>query len=184
MYILATTSKYQNNVKYYTKSGDTYTLLIVGTDYNVGDTITGTKYQAVEYNKLYMRSWGSTSAYTEFPYEVDGNNNLPEHDMSQNDVDFESYTNTKGVTIRNRVRHDVPSLDFNVPSMSGAELHNLFEYTKNESFEAYYFDEDAWNFVTKRVYRSGTIKYHRYYIDPSDPLKNQYTNVQFSLIEL
>ena len=42
MYILATTTKYQKDVKYYTKSGNTYTLLVAGTDYQVGGTITGT----------------------------------------------------------------------------------------------------------------------------------------------
>ncbi|MBO7079783.1 MAG: hypothetical protein J6W64_08260 [Bacilli bacterium] len=181
MYILATTTKYQKDVKYYTKSGNTYTLF---TNYNVGDTITGTKYQAVEYNKLYLRTWGSSETYKEFPYQIDGNNNLPEHDVSQNDVDLDAYTNTKGVTIRNRVRHDVPSLDFNVPTMTGEELHNFFDYTKNENFEAYYFDESNWNFVSKKVYRSGTVKYHRYYMDANDPLKNIYTNIQFSFIEL
>lgn len=135
------------------------------------------------YNKLYLRDWGSSSSYTEFPYAIDGVNTLPEHDVSQNDVDLDAYTNTKGKTIRNRVRHDVTSLDFNIPTMTGTELHNFFSYTEDQWFEGYYFDESAWNFVSKKMYRSGTVKYHKYYVDSSDPTKNIYTNVQFSFIE-
>lgn len=135
------------------------------------------------YDKLYIRNWGSSGSYSEFPYTINGNNNLPEHDMSQNDVDLDAYTNTAGKTIRNRVRHDVTSIDFNVPTMSGSELHSLFTLTQNQWFDCYYFDESRWDFVSKKMYRSGTIKYHRYYIDTSDPTKNTYTNVQFSFIE-
>ena len=63
MYILATSTTYEKNVKYYTKSGDTYTLLVEGTDYNVGDTITGTKYEATKYDVLYIRTHGSNTPY-------------------------------------------------------------------------------------------------------------------------
>ena len=88
-----------------------------------------------KYSKLYLRPLGSSGAYSEFPYEIDGRNGMPEHDVSQNDVDLDAYTNTKGRTIRNRVRHDVTSLDFNVPTMTGSELHNFFEYTKDQWFD-------------------------------------------------
>lgn len=134
-------------------------------------------------SKLYLRNWGSSGAYTEFPYAINGVNSTPEHDVTQNDVDLDAYTNTKGKTIRNRVRHDVTSLDFNVPTMTGSELHNFFEYTKNQWFDCYYFDESRWAFVSKKMYRSGTVKYHKYYIDDNNPNNNQYTQIQFSFIE-
>ena len=136
-----------------------------------------------EYDKMYIRKWGSSGAYSEFPYQINGINTLPEHDMSQNDVDLDSYTNTKGKTIRNRVRHDVTSIDFEIPTWSGSELHNFLEYTKDVWFDCLYFDESRWDFVSKKMYRSGTVKYHRYYIDKTDPLKNIYQNVGFSFIE-
>jgi len=183
MYILATSNKYKDKVKYYSKSGNTYTLLVAGTDYTIGTTITGTVYQNPQYDKMYMRNWGSSGAYTEFPYTINGINNLPEHDMTFNDVDFEAYTNTKGYTIRNRVRHDVISADFTVPTMSGAELHTLLNSTKNQYFDCLLFSESDWEFVSKKMYRSGTIKLHKYYIDESSPDKNIYQNVQFSFVE-
>ena len=136
-----------------------------------------------EYDKMYLRKWGSSGAYNEFPYEIAGVNTLPEHDVSANDVDLDSYTNTKGKIIRNRVRHDVASVDFNVPTMSGAELHNLLEYTKDAWFDCYFFYESNWNFTSKKMYRSGTIKWHKYYVDKENPNNNIYTNVQFSFIE-
>lgn len=136
-----------------------------------------------EYDKMYLRKWGSSGAYNEFPYEIAGVNTLPEHDVSANDVDLDSYTNTKGKTIRNRVRHDVASVDFNVPTMSGTELHNLLEYTKDAWFDCYFFYESNWDFTSKKMYRSGTIKWHKYYVDKENPNNNIYTNVQFSFVE-
>ena len=145
-----------------------------------------------EYDKLYIRPYGSSGAYAELPYtveyydengELQTQNTLPENDVSVNDVDLDAYTNTGGYTVRNRVRHDVPSLDFNIPTMSGEELHMLFNGTTTVWLECIFFYEPAWDFVTKKMYRSGTVKYHRYYVDKSDPDKNIYQNVQFSLIE-
>lgn len=43
-YYVTMDSKYKTGVDYYTKSGSTYTKLTAGTDYTVGDAITGTKY--------------------------------------------------------------------------------------------------------------------------------------------
>ena len=183
MYILATTTKYKEETRYYSKSGDTYTLLVEGTDYNVGDTITGTVYEACEYDRIYIRSYGSSGTYTALPYIINGIETLPENDVSANDVDLDAYTNTAGYTVRNRVRHDVPSLDFNVPTMSGKELHLLFDGTTTVWLDCIFFYEPAWAFVTKKMYRSGTVKYHRYYVDKLDPEKNIYQSVQFSLIE-
>ena len=117
MYLLATTTTYQKDTKYYSKSGDTYTLLVENTDYTVGSTITGTVYEAAQYNLLYTRPWGSNDAYKRFSYVIDGVNTLPEHDMGANDVDLDAYTNTAGYTVRNRVRHDVATLEFNVETM-------------------------------------------------------------------
>lgn len=136
-----------------------------------------------EYDKIYLRPWGSSGSYYEFPYKVGDINTIPENDISQNDVDLDSYTNTEGKTIRNRVRHDVTSIDFDIETMSGEELHNFFEYTKDAWFDCYYFDESAWRFISKKMYRSATVKYHRYYIDKENPLKNIYQNIQFSFIE-
>lgn len=136
-----------------------------------------------EYDKIYIRPWGSSSSYEEFPYSIDGvNNTLPEFDAGQNDVDLDAYTNTKGRTIRHRVRHDVKTLDFNIPNMSGAELKKLLEIRSPQWFECIFFDEAAWNFVTKKMYCSSP-KYHKYMIDTSNPLKNIYTDVQFGFVE-
>lgn len=136
-----------------------------------------------DYTKMYLRPWGSTEEYTEFPYEIEGVNSLPENDVTANDVDLDSYTNAKGKTIRNRVRSNVASLDFNVPTMNGKELRDFFERTKKVWFECRFFYEPEWKFVSKKMYRSGTVSYHRYYIDKNDPLKNIYTDIQFSFVE-
>lgn len=132
---------------------------------------------------MYFRPWGSKGNYQEFPYAINGVNSLPENDPSLNDVDLDSYTNTKGYTIRNRIRHDVYSVDFNVSAMTGEEFHNLLERTKNVWLDCYFFSESDWAFVSKKLYRSATIKFHRYYIDPVNPNKNIYTDIQFSFVE-
>lgn len=183
MYLLATTTTYQKNTKYYSKSGDTYTLLIEGTDYNIGDTITGTIYEAPLNNMLYTRPWGSSGAYTRFPYIIDGVNTLPEHDAGANDVDLDDYTNTAGHTVRNRVRHDVATLEFNVPTMMGDELHNLFDTTTNVWLDCLFFYEPEWKFSSKKMYRNATVKFHKYYIDNEDPNKNIYQSVNFGFVE-
>jgi hypothetical protein len=180
MYILATTSKYEAGTQYYTKSGDTYTLF---TNYSVGDDITGTKYEAVKHDRLYIRKYGVTTAYKQFPYKIAGINTLPEHDGGANDVDLDAYTNTKGKTIRNRVRHDVATLDFKVPTMTGKELHNFFNETKYEWLDCLFFYESEWEFVSKKMYRSGTVSYHIYYVNDANPDKNIYTDVSFQFIE-
>ena len=137
-----------------------------------------------KYNMLYIRPWGSKGTYQEFPYKPDGmNNTIPDHDAGQNDVDLDSYTNTAGKTIRNRVRHDVKTLDFNVTEMSGRELKALFELTSDVWLDCYFFDESVWGFVSKKMYRSATVKYHKYYMDDTEPLNNQYTDIQFGFVE-
>ena len=183
MYILATTTTYQKDTKYYTKSGNTYTLLVAGTDYTVGATITGTIYQSLEYKKLYIRKWGSSGNYYEFPYQVDGVNTLPEHDGAANDVDLDAYTNTKGKTVRNRVRHDVATLEFNIPTMTGRELHKLFDMTTDVWLDCLFFYESSWSFVSKKMYRNATVKYHKYLVDDSDPNKNLYTDISWGFVE-
>lgn len=137
-----------------------------------------------KYDKLYLRPLGSSEDYKEFKYSIDGvNNSMPEHQRSANDVDLDAYTNLAGYTIRNRVRHDVATLDFNVPQMTGEELHAFFDYTTNVWFDAYFFYEPSWNFVSKKMYRSGTVSWTNYYIDSENPNNNIYTEIQFSFIE-
>lgn len=183
MYIVATTSTYQADTKYYSKSGNTYTLLVAGTDYTVGNNISGTIYEGVEYDRMYFKKWNSSGNYQRFPYKIGGVDTLPMHDVAANDVDLDAYTNTKGKTIRNRVRHDVASIDFDVSTMTGKELHELLTRTTDVWLDCYFFYEPSWNFVSKKMYRSGTIKYSKYFVDSSDPNKNIYTDIQFSFIE-
>lgn len=136
-----------------------------------------------DYTKMYFRKWGSSGSYQEFPYKINGVNTLPEHDVSANDVDLDAYTNTKGKTIRNRVRHDVASLEFKVATMTGKELHELLQRTTHVWLDCRFFYEPSWAFVSKKMYRSGTIKYHKYYVDSTNPENNIYTDVEFSFIE-
>lgn len=139
--------------------------------------------ETLAYDKMYFRPWGSSANFVEFPYVVNNVSTLPEHDVSANDVDLDAYTNTKGYTIRNRVRHDVAAIDFNVETMTGAELKDVFTRFTNVWLECKFFYEPSWSFVTKKMYRSGTVKYHKYYVHPTDPTKNVYQNVQFGFVE-
>ena len=121
-----------------------------------------------EYDKVYING-------VAFPY-------TPTHTAGQNDVDRDSYTNLKGKTVRNRIRHDVKTLDFNIPSMSGVELKQLLEMRNPVWFNCTFFDEAERKMVTKKMYCSSP-KYDKYYIDKNDPLKNIYQNVQFGFVE-
>ncbi len=121
-----------------------------------------------EYDKVYVNG-------VAFPY-------TPEHDAGQNDVDLDAYTNTKGYTVRNRVRHDTKTLDFNIPTMNGDELRNLLSLRDPVWFQCTFFDEIAWAMVTKKMYCSSP-KYHKYYIDKENPSKNIYTDIQFGFVE-
>ena len=184
MYKVTQDTKYLANVDYYTLNNGNYVLLKAGTDYTVGNTISGTVYNKFEYDRLYIRAWGSSAHYQEFPYKPSGvYNSLPEHEVGANDVDLDAYTNTKGKTIRNRVRHDVASLDFNVETMNGAELHSFFNMTTNVWLDCYFFYEPSWNFVSKKMYRSATVKYNKYYVDVTNPDKNIYTDIDFGFVE-
>ena len=121
-----------------------------------------------EYDKVYVND-------EEFPF-------TPVHDAGQNDADLDSYTNLKGHTVRNRVRHDVKTLDFNIPVMSGAELKKLLAMRNPVWFQCTFFDESEWKMVTKKMYCSSP-KYKKYYIDKNNPLNNIYTDVQFGFVE-
>lgn len=110
-----------------------------------------------------------------FPY-------TPTHDAAQEDVDLDAYTNLEGYTVRNRVRHDVKTLDFNIPYMSGAELHQLLVMRDPVWFNASFFDEVEWKMVTKKMYCS-TPKYRKEYIDKTNPNNNIYADIQFSFVE-
>ena len=121
-----------------------------------------------EYDKIYVNG-------VAFPF-------TPVHDAGQNDVDLDAYTNLKGKTVRNRVRHDVKTLDFNIPTMTGAELKKLLDMREPVWFQCTFFDESEWKIVTKKMYCSSP-KYTKYYIDNSNPLNNIYQNVQFGFVE-
>lgn len=135
------------------------------------------------YDKLYIRPWGSNAAFQEFPYKISGVNTLPEHDVAANDVDLDSYTNLAGYTIRNRVRHDVATLEFDIPVMTGAELKDLLNMTTDVWLECRFFYEPSWSFVNKKMYRNATVSYHKYLVDDSDPDKNVYTDINFGFVE-
>lgn len=121
-----------------------------------------------DYDKVYVND-------VAFPY-------TPVHEAGQNDVDLDSYTNLSGKTVRNRIRHDVKTLDFNIPTMTGAEMKQLMEMRSPVWFQCTFFDEAEWKIVTKKMYCSSP-KYTKYYIDKDDPLKNVYTDVQFGFVE-
>jgi len=183
MYTYTKDTKYQEQNKYYSYSNNEYTLLEAGTDYTIGDSIPANSvYSLYEYDKMYIQSYNGTGYY-EFPYKVNGVNTLPPHNMSANDVDLDSFTNTEGKTVRHRVRENVASVDFNVPTMCGEELKNLFQYSADVWCKCLFFYEPEWSFVEKKMYRSATVKYERYYIDTTDMLKSQYNNIQFSFVE-
>lgn len=122
----------------------------------------------MEYDKIYVNG-------VEFPF-------TPLHDAGQNDVDLDAYTNLKGKTVRNRVRHDVKTLDFSIATMTGAEMKKLMEMRSPQWFQCSFFDESEWKMVTKKMYCSSP-KYTKYYIDKNDPLNNIYTDVQFGFVE-
>ena len=121
-----------------------------------------------EYDKVYVNG-------VAFPF-------TPVHEAGQNDVDKDAYTNLKGYTVRNRVRHDVKTLDFNIPTMTGAELKQLLDMRNPVWFQCTFFDESEWKIVTKKMYCSSP-KYKKYYIDKNNPLNNIYTDVQFGFVE-
>ena len=123
-------------------------------------------------------------SFKEFPYKINYENSLPEHDISANDVDLDAYTNTKGKTIRNPVRENVATIEMSIPTMSGEELHELFDMTNNKTWlEVVFFYEPEWRITHKKMYRNGTIKYHRYYIDKTNPNKNIYLNIEWGVVE-
>lgn len=121
-----------------------------------------------DYDKVYVNG-------VAFPY-------TPTHDAGQNDVDLDDYTNLEGKTVRNRIRHDVKTLDFNIPSMTGQEMKDLMQMRNPVWFDCTFFDEAEWKIVTKKMYCSSP-KYTKYYMDKENPLKNIYTNVQFGFVE-
>lgn len=104
------------------------------------------------------------------------------HDGALNDVDKDDYTNLKGKAVRNRIRHDVNTLDFNIPIMTGSEFHTLMNLRSPKWFQCTFFDEGSWQIKTKKMYCSSP-KYTKYYIDPINPNNNIYTDVQFGFVE-
>ena len=92
-----------------------------------------------DYDKLYLWIWGSSDEFHEFPYAIAGVNILPEYEVGANDVYLDAYTSTAGYTVRNRKRHNVASLNFNVPTMIGYELNKLLSRTTNVWLECRFF---------------------------------------------
>lgn len=183
MYIETPYVKYFEGIDYYIENSGNYVLLVAGVDYTIGADITGTVYNKFGYDKMYFRPWGSSGAYQEFPYAIDGVNTLPEYDASANDVDLDAYTNTEGKTVRNRVRENVVSLEFNVPTMMGNEFHGLTSMTKDVWLDCFFFYDVDWQFESKKMYRSATVKYHKYFVDLENPNKNIYTDVNIGFVE-
>ena len=121
-----------------------------------------------EYDKVYVND-------VAFPY-------TPVHDAGLNDVDRDAYTNLEGKVVRNRIRHDVHTLDFNIPEMTGEEMKNLMAMRHPVWFNCTFFSESEWAIVTRKMYCSSP-KYTKYYIDKDDPSKNIYAEVQFTFVE-
>lgn len=168
MYKVTIDTIYRSGISYYSLSGSTYTLLVAGTDYVIGNAISGTIYNFFAFDKVYVNGIA-------FPY-------TPVHDAGQNDVDLDSYTNTSGKTVRNRIRSDVKTLDFNLETMSGQEMKDLMTMRKPVWFKATFFDESEWDVITRTMYCSSP-KYTKYFIHQTDPLKNIYTSVSFGFVE-
>lgn len=122
----------------------------------------------MDYDKIYING-------VAFPY-------TPVHDAGLNDVDLDAYTNLKGYTIRNRVRHDVHTLDFNIPVLTGVEMKKLMAMRSPVWFQCSFWDESSWSMVTKKMYCSSP-KYKKEYIDKKNPLNNLYKDVQFGFVE-
>lgn len=177
MYFLTTQTTYKANYNYYTKNGNEYTLLKAGTDYIVGSNIPTGTYVKFEYDMVYINEMP-------FPYKPNpkGDNETPIHEAGQNDLDLDAYTNTKGYTQRNRIRHDVKTLDFSIDVMSGQELKDLLAMRSPVWFKCTFFDESEWTIVTKTMYCSSP-KYTKYYIDKNNPLLNIYTDISFGFVE-
>lgn len=112
---------------------------------------------------------------TAFPF-------TPVHDAGLNDVDRDSYTNLLGYTIRNRVRHDVNTLDFNIPTMTGSEFHAILQLRDGAWFNCSFFDEGSWAMVTRKMYCSSPT-YTKYFLHKTDPSKNIYNDVKFSFVQ-
>ena len=72
--VVTTDTEYQANKRYYTYNSQTedYDLMVLGTDYNVGDTITGTKYTSEHYKDSYITlgARGNQTTITIYPDEV------------------------------------------------------------------------------------------------------------------
>ena len=98
-----------------------------------------------------------------------------------NDVDLDAYTNTKGRTIRGRVREDVVGLELSYIVINGTELNTLLNTTNKEWHTVSWFSEKANARVTQKFYRS-KLNYEKYYVC-SKPLDCRYINVEFSFVQ-
>lgn len=123
---------------------------------------------ALEKDKIYIND-------VEFPF-------TPIHDIELNDLDLDPFTNTAGYLNRNRIRHDVVSLNFSIEGLKGKELHDLLALRNAEWFNCTFWSDKDWAMVTKKMY-CAIFKYHQEYIDPEDENNNIYTNINFTFTE-
>lgn len=107
---------------------------------------------------------------------------LPSHSEALHDVDLDSYTNTKGYTIRQRIRHNVGDKTLNIPGLYGYQFHQILQMTKDVWFSVTYFDWEEYQFKTRTMYRSGDVSFNNYYLD-ENPDKSILTDISFSIIE-
>lgn len=107
---------------------------------------------------------------------------LPAHQEAYHDVDLDSYTNTKGKTIRQRVRHNVGDKTLNIPGLYGRDFNKILNMTKDVWFKVTYFDWEKYKFVDKTMYRSGDVTFTNYYLDEK-PDNCILTDISFSVIE-
>lgn len=98
-----------------------------------------------------------------------------------NDVDLDAYTNTKGRTIRGRVREDVVGLELSYNVINGIELNSLLNTTRKEWLNVSWFSEKANARVTQKFYRS-KLNYEKYYVC-DNRADCRYINVTFSFVE-
>lgn len=186
-YSLTTDTKYLASKNYYSYNSGTqvYTLLVVPTDYNIGDNIVGSIYEVV---RVELSICGAKFYMSEKDYEknriiVDGVDlPLPSTvPIELNDVDLDAYTNTDGYTQRNRVREDVESLEFSYNVINGIELNSLLNTTNKVWMNVSWYSEKAGARVTHKFYRS-KINYTKYYV--CDSLEDcRYISIAFSFVQ-
>lgn len=104
------------------------------------------------------------------------------HPEAYHDLDLDSYTNTKGYTIRQRIRHNVGDKTLEIPGLYGYQFHHVLQMTKDVWFNVTYFDWEEYRMKTRRMYRTGDVNFTNYYLD-EDPDKSILTDIKLGVIE-